>query len=145
MIAFCQYLIYLPSWEYGSQSLTILPTLLSPQILSSFGAEGFINQLRHCYPRIKIGTHSLNDSLSPIVLKRAFKASDRDIFFNVDGLTDIIDSSGVLTREGGDVCASLQRIWVGSSEDTPPWIAIMSFNWSARGGLSFVSRPNTFQ
>lgn len=82
MISFCQYLIYLPSWENGSHSLTISPALLSPQILS-LGAEGFISQLRHCSPHIKICTCSLNDSLSLIVLKRASKASDGGNFFLV--------------------------------------------------------------
>ena len=86
MIAACQYLIHLPSGENGLASLTILPAptvFLAPL---SVKAEGFVSQLRHCFPHCQTIDLLFKYSLLLIVLSVASQASARGTFFFVNML-----------------------------------------------------------
>lgn len=137
MIAFCQYLIYLPSWK-----MAYIP---SPSLqLLSFNTESSVRQLRHCFPPYNMYLLSKGHPVPGCAIVEPPRLQRATIFlFQCWWPYRYCRISGGAEQWGREnFLANIQRIGWNAVMRTP-WIAKI-VPLSGRGGLSLVNHPNTF-
>lgn len=113
MIAFCQYLIYLPSWK---MAYIPLPSL---QLLS-FKTESFVRQLRHCFPPYNMYLLSKWHPVPACAIVELPRLQRVTIFlFKCWCLTDIAESVGVWTVRERKLPCQYTKNWVKRSDKHP--------------------------